>query len=237
MKKIIMMAVCATCALTMSAQRASSSSSSFFSTEKSDEPITFGVQAGVNFAGIDAEGSPDGRTAYNFGVTVDLPVIESLHVKSGLFYSEKGWKLTKTETDGRDYESTEEKGEPAYLEIPILASYRYNFSDNLQLQFNVGPYIAYGIAGKYKLKDTYEDRYNVYEESLSFDYFKSGEKDEYEYYGFKKFDLGWQVGVGLTVANHYAVGVAYEKSFSNVSKSDGPSAKNTNFMVNLNYIF
>ena len=37
-----------------------------------------------------------------------------------------------------------------YLEIPVLASYRYNFSDAAQLQINVGPYFAYGVGGKIK---------------------------------------------------------------------------------------
>ncbi len=37
-------------ALTASAQRASSSSSSFFSTEKSDQGVTFGIRAGLNLS-------------------------------------------------------------------------------------------------------------------------------------------------------------------------------------------
>lgn len=52
MKKIIIVAVCAFCALTASAQRASSSSSSFFSTEKAEGGVQFGIRAGLNMAGM-----------------------------------------------------------------------------------------------------------------------------------------------------------------------------------------
>lgn len=44
MKKLFLVVVCAISALTVSAQRASSSSSSFFSTEKVDDGIQFGIR-------------------------------------------------------------------------------------------------------------------------------------------------------------------------------------------------
>lgn len=205
MKKYFMIIACAFVALSASAQRASSSSSSFFSTEKADAPITFGITAGVNFANMSFSGdggnySPDSRTAFNVGLTVDLPLLESMYIKSGLFYSGKGYKV-----DGNTVS-------PSYLEIPILASYRYNFSDATQLQFNVGPYLAFGIYG--------------------------GENDFFDHDGTKRFDLGWQVGVGLTFVKHVNIGVAYEYGLTNVmDASDGISVKNSNLMINLGYTF
>ena len=50
MKKLFLVAVCALGVLTASAQRASSTSTSFFSTEKADQGVRFGIRAGLNLA-------------------------------------------------------------------------------------------------------------------------------------------------------------------------------------------
>lgn len=88
----------------------------FFSTERSDAPIRFGITAGVNFANMsyDVNGvsvSPDSRTGFNVGLTVDIPLIESIYIKTGLGYTVKGSKL--------EVGNYEEKLSPAYLELPF----------------------------------------------------------------------------------------------------------------------
>lgn len=214
MKKYLLLAICAVMALGASAQRASSSSSTFFSSKRAEAPIRFGITAGLNIAGQtwkddDFSYSPDSRLGFNVGLTVDFPILESLYIKSGLLYTTKG---SKTEDDG-----DEEKLSPAYLEIPILASYRYDFSDAAQWQLNFGPYIAYGIGGKYK--------YGDYEE----DYFGDD--------GAKRFDLGLQIGTGITLGQHYNIGIAYQFGLVNTVDDGDETLKNHNFMINLGYIF
>ena len=220
MKKFFLIAACAVCTLTASAQRASSSSSSFFSTEKATQPITFGARAGVNFASLGGDTEElDGRTAFNVGVSVDIPILESFYVQSGLYYTQKGAK--REESDYDEYEKTTIS--PSYLEIPILASYRYNFSENSQLQFNVGPYLAYGVGGKVKEESGNERNERV---------------QKADYFGnlAKRFDLGWQVGLGYTYKHIYA-GFAYESSLTDISDIDGVTLRNNNFMIQLGYNF
>lgn len=230
MKKTLLMVVCAVCALTASAQRASSSSSSFFSTEKSDEGVTFGIRAGLNFANMSTSYggvsvSANSRTAFHVGAIADIPLMESLYIQTGLFLQSKGCKIDDNgEGDGKVTES------PMYLEIPILASYRYNFSDALQLQVNFGPYFGYGIAGKEKFEGEDYDGYN-YER----DFFGDGEDQA----GYKRFNCGLQVGAGLTFSQHYYLGFAYQFGLTNID--DGPDAdfdvKERNWMISLGYNF
>lgn len=224
MKKLFITLVCAAFALTVSAQRASSSSSSFFSTEKSDQSVTFGVRAGVNFSNMSF--SEDGvslslnsHTGFNAGVVVDIPLMQSLYVQSGLFYTVKGCEAIE---DDEKYTMS-----PSYLEIPVLASYRYDFSDAAQLQINVGPYFAYGIGGKCTRTEGGRD-YDI-------DFF--GGEDDDESMEMKRFDVGLQIGAGITLAQHYYLGVAYEFGFASMSRYDALSIKNNNFMINLGYQF
>lgn len=227
MKKALLIAACAVFSLAASAQRASSSSSSFFSTDKAEQPVRFTIRGGVNFANIGVSGGGESeslgsRTAFNAGVGVDIPIIESFYVQTGLFFTSKGYKRTEDRGDTR----FTAKGNPAYLEIPILASYRYNFNDATQLEVNVGPYLAFGIGGKDKLEEKTEAAVIETEEN---DFFNDD---------VKKFDMGLQVGLGVTFLKHVYLGVAYEFGFVNMFKdSDGESAKNRNFMINLGYKF
>lgn len=225
MKKYLLIVICAVFAMTASAQRARSSSSSFFSTERSDAPISWTVTAGLNLTNMSfsQEGlhtSPDSRAGLNVGVYVDIPLIESIFIKSGLLYSAKGCKY--------EVGNYEETYSPAYLELPILASYRYSFSDAAQLQFNVGPYLAYGIGGKSKVEN-------------------GRDSDEEDFFGdnsdTQRFDAGLHLGAGITVSSHYYLGLSYQWGFANVlsnshdNHNDGLSIKNRNFMINLGYTF
>lgn len=223
MKKLLLVAVCVLSTMAVSAQRASSSSSSFFSTEKAETGVQFGIRAGLNFSNISQKyeddnvlSTFDSRTSFHFGVIADIPLMESLYIQTGLYFQEKGSK-----SDGVTVN-------PMYLEIPVLASYRYNFSDAAQLQINFGPYLAYGIGGKFKYED---GDYDI-------DFFGDGE-DENDNAGFKRFDCGLQVGAGITLAKHYYIGVAYEFGLTNISHGDedGLKTKNKNWMVSVGYTF
>lgn len=214
MKKFLLVLACAICTLTASAQYASDASSSFFSVQKSDQPVTFGIRGGVNFAkqSVSYDGysfSPKNNVGFNVGVSVDIPMLESLYLQSGLYYTVKGYKSEE--------EGYTEKATPSYLELPILASYRYNFSDFTQLQINFGPYLAYGVAGKYKWDDGDEDE----------DFFDDDTN---------RFDAGLAIGAGMTFG-HIFVGVNYDLGLTNILKDSDGSLKNRCLSINVGYNF
>ena len=102
MRKLLLSIAALVCTFSVSAQRATSSSSSFFSTEKAELPITFGVRGGVNFAGMsggDGDDLDDGRVGFNFGVNVDIPLLQSLYLQTGLYATQKGAKSEENEDD------------------------------------------------------------------------------------------------------------------------------------------
>lgn len=133
-----------------------------FSTEKSDEGLRFGIEAGWNRARYSCT-APESdaqvaRNGFNCGITVDIPIYVSLFIKSGIIYSEKGyatenwnfWVGSAYASEGGYYqEHTEYKTTSAgYIQVPVLASYRYNLGERSQLQLNFGPYFACGICGE-----------------------------------------------------------------------------------------
>lgn len=167
--------------------------------------FTFGVRAGVNFAkqnNMEDGADNDFRTGFHVGLSADVNIVQSFSINTGVTYSQKGYK-----TEYADYRgSNDTEDNAAYVQIPLLASYRVALSDDAQFQINVGPYFAFGVAGDLKVKNTFENG-----ESYTKDSF-----DEYD--GTKKFDTGIAAGVALTY-NHLYVGAGYERSLTNVSNT------------------
>lgn len=184
-------------------------SSSLFSTSKADQGIKFGLEVGLNYSKLTGDvDDAKSRLGFNAGVSMNIPFMKSLYLKTGLQYTEKGVK---------------EKGGDAkivagYIELPVLASYRYDFNRQTQLQINFGPYFAYGVTGEAK--------------SISAFVF---EADTFGDDGvLKRFDVGLHVGVGCTVSERGYIGVGYEFGLKDVNNTDTDvSLKNANLFINV----
>lgn len=219
MKKLFLALACILCTLTTSAQYAGESAS-FFSAEKADQPVTWGIRGGLNFSKqtMSADGysySPSNHLGYNFGVCVDIPMLQSLYLQTGLYWTVKGCKMKEDKNEDVTLN-------PGYLEIPVLASYRYYFSDASHLQVNFGPYFACGVAGKYKWES-------------------DGETTETDFFGdesgVKRFDAGLAMGAGVTFGQIF-VGFNYDLGLANILKDNNDvSWKNRTFSINVGYNF
>ena len=213
MKKILFSA--AFLAASMFSAQSAKAQSTFFSTEKSDAPISLGVRAGLNLSTLTGDNTDGFKTGvgFNAGVNVEIPVFQSLSIQTGLYLTNKVAKMEEG-----DYKMTQNK---MYLQIPVQASYRYNFSDNMQWQVNAGPYIAYGIAGKTKDEEMGESiEYNSFSDEG----------------GLKKLDLGLALGTGVTFSNIF-VGVNYELGLTKINDQGSGSIKNSNLSINVGYNF
>ncbi len=210
------------CVSAANAQRAESVSTSFFSTERSDQPITIGIRGGVNFAKVKAQAdnvsvSADNIIGYNVGLSVDFPLLQSLYLQSGLYWTAKGYTYKEEGESDTKYHAN-------YLEIPVYASYRYNFTETTQLQVNFGPYIAYGINGKVTNKDWGDEEGKFF-----------GDGDDGANYN--RFDAGLGVGVGMTF-NKFYVGLDYKFGLTNMVKdAEDYSEKSRNLSISVGYNF
>lgn len=229
MKKFMVLAVAAVAAVSVSAQRASDSSAfSFWDSESTDQKVVIGPRVGLNVSNIcvpkDYEGW-DSKLGFNVGVAVDLPVVNSFYVNTGLFYTVKGAKIEDS-YGGYTAKSTISAG---FIELPIYASYRLNFAEESQLQVNFGPYFGIGVNGKWK-----EEVTGYGEEE--YDLFGTGDDQE----GFNRFDFGLGVGLGYTLHRVY-LGLTYQFGLVNMLNhdvwDDDASVKFNNFNISIGYNF
>lgn len=217
MKKILMSLALVASVFSMSAQRASDSETSFFSTEKPEQLIHLGVRAGLNISSFtgDLGDGMDSKCGFVGGVSVDFALMESFYINSGLFFQMSG---AKYDEDGEKLTCS-----PMYIKLPVMASYRYNFNESLQWQLNFGPYFAFGVGGKAKYESDYYDEVKA-------DFFG----DDDDQFGGKRFDMGLGVGTGITW-NKIFFGIEYDFGLTKVVKD--VKGKNSNFSISLGYNF
>lgn len=218
----------AMCFFTMGAN----AQSAFWNGEKDENPINFEVMAGLNvskFTHVDMWDKA--KVGVNVGVMAEKPILKSLSAKAGVFYTMKG------AVGKRDIGNLGPWGSigtlkttfsPAYLEIPILASYRYGINETMRVQFDFGPYFAGGLHGK-DVKEVLGDGLSSKTET-EYKLFSGDDKQ------LKRFDFGFRFGPEFVLKDKFSVGIAYEISAVNISKMGGKIG-NGNFMINLGYRF
>ena len=217
MKKIML--IIAVVALSISA----SAQTKYWDSSRPEHRFTFGVRAGINTSkqyAINDQSDHENRLGFHAGLTADINIVRSFSVNTGVMYIQRGWKTDYSDNRG----SVEKKDNAAYLEIPVLASYRVNLSDQVQFQLNIGPYFAFGVSGKQKVTNTFPngDNYDI-------DSFDSDE-------GGKKFDCGIVLGAAATYKHCY-IGISYERGLTNVSKVAESNFQNGCIALTLGYNF
>lgn len=220
MKRLLIGAVCAIVSTCTFAQ------SSFWDSTKSTEGISLSADLGMNVASLTNNNLGWGsKVGLNIGIMAEKPVINSLSVKAGLFYTMKGAKGGRDTGFGARLRTTLD---PGYLEIPVMASYRYQLNEQIRLQFDFGPYFAFGLHGK-----------DVKKVSGGA---SSPTKTTYDLFGsdgqMNRFDFGLRFGPEIVFNNKLHAGIAYEIGLTNaMSEECNSGIKNSNFMINVGYTF
>ena len=176
------------------------------------DKIEFGVRAGLNINSLSAEGF-DSRIGYHVGAVMDWNVAKNLYVQPGLYFTTRGAKA--------EYADEEVKVNMNNLQIPISVSYRFPVSETVKIDVNAGPYVAFGLGGKYKY---------------------SGEEGSAETKVFgsegvcKRFDAGLRFGAGVHL-QQFSLGLIYDLGLSNIAEDSVGKIKNGSFQISLGYNF
>ena len=175
--------------------------------------VKWDARVGMNFSNMTKAEGTKALPGFNLGVGMDYGFSENWSLQSGLMISSKGYKI-------KDYS----KDRPIYLDIPILAAYKFNISDNTKFVINAGPYLAFGLGGKCK-----------FDEGGDYKLFKGEDGADAEY---SRFDLGLQYGIGLEIGEHYLVNLSGQNGFIcpfDIEEGDKP--KNMTFSIGVGYRF
>lgn len=175
--------------------------------------VKWDAKFGMNFSNMTKFEDTKALPGFQLGVGMDYGFSENWSLQSGLMISSKGYKVKEGE-----YKETTR---PIYLDISILAAYKFNISDNTKFVINAGPYLAFGLGGKNKV-DGVDESEKVFGDN-----------------GWNRFDLGIQYGIGLELSDRYLINLTGQNGFicpwDTEDGEDKP--KNMTFSIGVGYRF
>lgn len=177
--------------------------------------VKWDAKVGMSMTNLTGDMDGDMKIGYNVGVGMDYAFSEDWSLQSGLNFTGKGEGI---------------KIKMNYVELPILAAYKFALGENMKFVVNAGPYLAVGLGGKMTVDG---------EDGGSVKLFSK--EDGAEEALMKRFDLGIQYGIGLEVGEHYLVNLTGQNGFINPLNDkvwgEELSTKNMAFSISVGYRF
>ena len=189
---------------------------------------TFGLRAGVNFQNINGKNSAGDklennvRTGFHAGLNAEVPLGTGFYVQPGVLYSQKG----------TEFKSNDEL-QLSYIEVPVNLVYKPVLGTGRML-LGFGPYVGFGIDGKYKSASGAEGEV-IFENEIP----SSPEPGVY----VKRMDAGANLLAGYEFANKLSFQVNAQLGLMDI-RPDAPSLPNdksrwanTGFGLSVGYRF
>jgi len=179
--------------------------------------IYYGLRIGPAFSYVNSDDSRlDGgkwQTGLNVGFAAGIPLSDTtpLYLETGLSYIEKGGKKNLAGGKKMTYDLN-------YLEIPIVAKYKYDIDSDLSIQPFFGGYFGVGVSGKIK----------NFEEREAESSFRSS--------NFRRTDGGLRLGCGLAYDMFYC-DLTYDIGLANICHDTFDASHNGSLQLNFGVNF
>lgn len=161
--------------------------------------------------------------AFAAGFAMDIPVVESFHINMELKYEQKGYRVTAEDIYAGDIETYCYLERDGYVEMPIQPQFRLNFSKNVHLNLNAGPYLAMALHGYQECIVSVVNQGDEIEKVRTFtkDSDKKGIWDDTNdlqtpYY---RLDMGFAFGLDIVVRKFH-VGTTFDLGVKDIYKLD-----------------
>jgi hypothetical protein len=197
------------------------------------QKTSFGLRGGLNLYNITGKNQNGDKldnklkTGFNLGVNAEIPIGIDFFIQPGVLISAKG---------ASDFLQTKNDLNLNYVEVPINLLYKPDLGKG-KLLLGFGPYIAFGISGKYKA-DNGGKRDVKFKNDITLAEAMIGEN-----YYLKGLDAGGNFLFGYEWANRFSVQLNAGLGLVNIyPKIDGETIgktnwKNTGFGVSIGYRF
>lgn len=209
MKKFRLMAIVALLAVCVNSFAQFTSGAGSTASANTDEWGTLWVQYNPSTFKVDMKGADD--ISFN-GISLGYSKAFSLSQTTPLFL-EAGAGLQYS-FYSEDYEDYNYEGEIKFsmfsVKAPVNLTYKFDMSDGFSLCPFAGVTLRYNLSGKMK----YEDEDGDGDDINIFDKDDMGSKDA----TFKRFQIGWQIGVNAHIGDSFILGASYGTDFSEICK-------------------
>lgn len=178
------------------------------------------VKAGMNmssFTGSDAD-NYKARIGYRAGLGTEFGLTGDFFIQPSLMFSAKGaqWKDYDVHTNA------------LYVELPVMAAYKFRLLNDFSIVLSAGPYFAYGVGGKIAGDDIkkMEDALRLVGLTLDTDTFGDN--------GFDRFDMGIGVGAGVEIGR---ILLGLDVQYGLIKLKENTNVTNVSFSIGAGYRF
>lgn len=209
---------------------------------------------GMAFLGMNA--SQIHNTIYNgkvggtMGFRLDyvLPKAHGTYLTAGVDWTMKGGKIDDIYDENNLHAEATIKDKLHYMEIPIRVGFRYNFSKEVGVYGELGPYFAVGLGGKHAYKVSVDgSQWDAIEDAATWKAFKKSTEHE----NFQRWDAGFGFRIGAEYNQHYNLMLGCDWGFTDMYRDEYrdafyastgglltlEKAKNFNFTIAFGYRF
>ncbi len=217
------------------------SAKDFFSTAEPQSVFDITAHFGVNTSNrtigkkvFDNWNNNSWGTGIDLGATVDINFREWISIQPGFFFESRSGNyayssLIVTPQDEISSVTQFGHGRSYNFTIPILASVHFFVADDIRWNVELGPYLQFGLHNSFSEKAFY----NAGNMPVGPD----TNPGQWEAAKTKAFDFGFKFGTGLTILQHYDLGVHYLAGALDVWKPSKLGGRNKAWVFSVGYKF
>lgn len=210
--------------------------SDFFSTEKPEQLFTFGVRVGLNASNVTVSdkifndwNKNSFGSGFDAGVLMNLNIRDYLAIQPGFFFESRSTNFaynTTYDVGGTGKEEFSQMGHMRnyFFQVPVVASVRFNVTDDIRWNVDFGPNLQFKLSSD-------DDKVAVVRQDSPY------ENPYLEQAKMKFFDFGLKLGTGLTLKNHYFLGVSYIAGLTKAWSTTGMNGHHKGWQFLIGYDF
>ena len=183
--------------------------------------FSWGIQGGVNMSNIHHDNDVrliSSKFGFNVGVLTDFSFTPNTGIRSGLFFTTKGFGEDAHLTCGGTGGTIRYITNSMYLQIPVHFAYKIDVTSGTRIVLHAGPYIAYGVGGTIREGDN----------RLDWEVFGSRAD-------LRPFDFGLGLGVGFEFGR-ILTGIGWDIGLVNISNfPNNESVRNKNAFLTVGF--
>jgi hypothetical protein len=170
----------------------------------SEAQVNMAVRGGLNLSSINFyDFKPEKRSLVRLsgGLMFDFAFDDNWSLNTGLVYSGKGVKHTRTPSTGKIDSFTVRLN---YIELPVSIAYRLAEKESTNFIIGAGPYLGYGFNGTIS---------TVNSNRPATEHLHKKETDQY-----RRFDFGMNANITCEIDHRYGLRLDYSRSISNIQR-------------------
>jgi hypothetical protein len=184
----------------------------------------WGAKTGLNLstAFVNDASESKFKSGCHAGLTAEYLLPCNFRIQSEFLFSTKGSVQEKLNGSGHVPRSPAHTFNQLYIELPIYAAYKITVSNDVDILFGAGPYLAFGVGGKIK-HELHSGAWNDGITQREWDTFGDGRFDEAREWlkgeTLNRFDFG--AGIKADVEyNKYVLGAGASSGIRNIGRGD-----------------